>query len=417
MKNISMQVTDIEQPKVPIKLGIALSLGALLWLSGYLGTLTVLLPARIAIIDDSQKATLLATISSLAMIVATLANIIMGALSDITRSSLGRRTPWLIIGSVGASAMLVCLSYAETLTSILIIWLIYQIFLNCIVAPMVAIIADKIAPRHRGVISSFYAVGISVGLYGGTFIAAHFIDNISFGIYVMAGMTLLSGLLCSILIKEGSSKCLEATALDFTSLIKNFIPPVTDCRDYYLALIGKLLMVTGTSVISGLLLYILTDYSGLKSGSDDIKYYLSVISIIMMVTGLIMAACAGYIADKIGYIKLPVVFTCIITTIGLFFPFISHEPWTLLVYAALAGMGYGAFQSVDQALNVAVLPNPAHAARDLGILNLSNTVGQILGPVFAAAAISFYGYNLLFPVAGCLSILGAILIMLIRKVK
>ncbi|MBD2814445.1 MFS transporter [Xenorhabdus sp. Flor] len=417
MNNISIQVTDTEQPKIPVKLGIALSLGALLWLSGYVGTLTVLLPTQIAIINDSQKATLLATVSSLAMIVVTLVNIIIGALSDLTRSSVGRRTPWLIIGSVGAAVMLLCLSRAETLTSILTVWLVYQVFLNCIIAPMVAIIADKAAPRHRGVISSFYAAGIAVGLYGGTFIAACFIDNINTGIFIMAGMTLFSGIICSLLIKEGSSKHFEKTSFDAKFLIRNFTPPVNDCRDYYLALTGKLLMVTGTSVISGLILYILTDYSGLKAGSEDIKYYLSSISIIMMITGLITAASAGYIADRIGYIKLPVVFTCLITTTGLFFPFVSSDPWTLLVYAVLAGMGYGAFQSVDQALNVAVLPDPAHAARDLGILNLSNTVGQILGPIFAAAAISIYGYSLLFPVAGALSILGAVLIMLIRKVK
>jgi len=417
MNNNSIQISDTEQPKVPIKLGVALSLGALLWLSGYLGTLTVLLPARIAIIDDSQKATLLATISSLAMVVATLANIIIGALSDLTRSSMGRRTPWLIIGSVGASAMLFFLSIAETLTSILVLWLIYQIFLNSIIAPMVALISDKVAPRHRGVISSFYAVGIAIGLYGGTFIAARFLNNISHGFFIMAGMTLISGILCSVLIKEGTNKHFEKAAFDIKSLIRNFTPPVEQCRDYYLALAGKLLMVTGTSVISGLLLYILTDYSGLTAGGEDVTYYLSAVSVIMMIAGLIMAASAGYIADKIGFIKLPVVFACLITTIGLFFPFISSEPWTLLVYAALAGMGYGAFQSVDQALNVAVLPNPAHAARDLGILNLSNTVGQILGPVFAAAAIHLYGYSLLFPVAGVLSILGAILIMLIKKVK
>lgn len=417
MDNNAKQVTDTEQPKIPVKIGIALSIGALLWLSGYLGTLTVLLPAKIAIIDNSQKATLLATVSSMAMVVATLANIILGALSDMTRSFLGRRTPWLLLGSVGAGVMLLCLTRAETLSSILIIWLIYQVFLNCIVAPMVAIIADKVAPRHRGVISSFYAVGISIGLYGGTFIAARYIGNINGGLLIMAAMTLLSGIVCSALIKEGSSSHFQKISFDLKSLLQNFTPPIHDCRDYYLALVGKMMMVTGTSVISGLLLYILMDYSGLKAGSEEIKYYLSTISVIMMVAGIAMAASAGYIADRIGFIKLPVVFTCLITTLGLFFPFLNSQPWTLLVYAALAGMGYGAFQSVDQALNVAVLPNTEHAAKDLGILNLSNTVGQILGPVFAATAISFYGYKLIFPIAGVLSMGGAILIMLIRKVK
>ena len=89
----------------------------------------------------------------------------------------------------------------------------------------------------------------------------------------------------------------------------------------------------------------------------------------------------------------------------------------LLVYAVLAGLGYGAFQAVDQALNVAVLPDMEHAAKDLGILNLSNTLGQIMGPVLAAAAINLYGYRPLFLVAAVITLMGTIFIMLIKRVR
>lgn len=406
-----------QQTKIPYKIGFALIIGAFLWLCGYVGTISVLLPAKIALIDNSQKATILATISSVAMIVATLANIILGAFSDMTRSRFGRRTPWILIGSVGGAGMLLMLNNANDIWSILVIWLIYQVFLNAIIAPMIAIIADKIPPNHRGVISSFYAVGISGGIYGGTFIASRYIDDISSGLVIMALMTVFSGIICVALVKEGSSTQLKKEKFDIVSIVKNFCPPVKNARDYYLALFGKLMMVSGTSVISGVLLYILTDYSGLKSGSDDVKHYLSIISLIMMFSAILMAACAGYIADRMGRLKLPVVFTAVITSLGLFFPFITSEPWALLVYAILAGTGYGAFQSVDQAMNVAVLPSTEHAAKDLGILNLSNTAGNILGPVIAASIISIYGYQYLFMIAGVVSLLGATMIMCIRSIR
>ncbi|WP_308561038.1 MFS transporter [uncultured Klebsiella sp.] len=410
-------VSDDAQPNVPVKVGIALSVGALLWLSGYVGTLTVLLPAKIAAIDDSQKATLLATVSSAAMVVATLANIILGAFSDMTRSRLGRRTPWLLAGSVGACIMLLLLIKAHSLTLILVVWLCYQVFLNAIVAPMVAIIADRVAPRHRGIISSFYAIGISLGMYGGTFIAAQFIHHIDLGLIVMAVLTLCSGGVCSVLAKEGSSLHMAKQKFDAATLWRNFSLPTKNAGDYYLALLGKLMLVAGTSAVSGMVLYILTDYAGVAKDGGDLTFFLSAVSMIMMITAIVMSASAGYLADKVGRIKAPVLLTCIITSAGLFFPFISSSPWMLLVYAVLAGLGYGAFQAVDQALNVAVLPNMEHAAKDLGILNLSNTLGQIMGPVLAAAVISLYGYRPLFLVAAVITLMGTIFIMLIKKVR
>ncbi|GAF41176.1 hypothetical protein JCM14202_3104 [Agrilactobacillus composti DSM 18527 = JCM 14202] len=95
-------IQDDQQPKAPIKIGLATGLGALLWLGPYLGVNAVLLPAKVQQVAPSDKAQIVALLASAAMIVATLANIIIGGLSDLIRSRWGRRTPWIIAGSVGA---------------------------------------------------------------------------------------------------------------------------------------------------------------------------------------------------------------------------------------------------------------------------------------------------------------------------
>ena len=88
----SATISDEKQPKIPYRLGFALCAGVLLWLAPYYGTATVLLPARVAVIDPGNKANIVAMLSVSAMIVATIANILIGAFSDLTRSVLGRRT-------------------------------------------------------------------------------------------------------------------------------------------------------------------------------------------------------------------------------------------------------------------------------------------------------------------------------------
>jgi MFS family permease len=89
----------------------------------------------------------------------------------------------------------------------------------------------------------------------------------------------------------------------------------------------------------------------------------------------------------------------------------------MLAYAVVAGIGMGAFNAVDQALNVEVLPSQENAAKDLGVLNLANTGGQIVGPLVAAAAISAVGYQAMFPFAAGLALVGAGLILAIRRVR
>lgn len=89
----------------------------------------------------------------------------------------------------------------------------------------------------------------------------------------------------------------------------------------------------------------------------------------------------------------------------------------MLAYAAVAAFGKGAYDSVDQALNIEVLPDPKTAAKDLGLLNMANNGGQVFGPVFAAAAISMVGYHGIFPIAAITAIIGCILIVFIKNVK
>ena len=74
--------------------------------------------------------------------------------------------------------------------------------------------------------------------------------------------------------------------------------------------------------------------------------------------------------------------------------------------------------AVDQALNVDVLPNPDEAGKDLGILNLANTLGQVIAPVAVSAVVVATGsYRLVFGFAIVAVLAGAAIIMFIKSVK
>ncbi len=67
-------------------------------------------------------------------------------------------------------------------------------------------------------------------------------------------------------------------------------------------------------------------------------------------------------------------------------------------------------------LNIDVLPNMKTAAKDLGILNIANNGGQVIGPVLSGIIIATAGYDYVFHLGCGLALMGAILLACIKKV-
>jgi MFS family permease len=154
MENINE--TQKRKGKFPFRLGFGILFGLLGWLVPYIGVNSTLLPAKLQVLDPTNKVQIVALLATIAMIVATISNIIEGALSDRTVSRIGKRNPWIIFGCVATLICFFILTKVTSIRSIIIIWVFYQIALNMMVAPLVAFIADKAPKEYRGTISSFY---------------------------------------------------------------------------------------------------------------------------------------------------------------------------------------------------------------------------------------------------------------------
>lgn len=401
--------------KFPYRLGFGILFGLLGWLIPYLGVNTTLLPAKIQQIAPTQKVQIVALLATIAMVVATVANIIEGALSDRTVSRFGKRNPWIVFGMITTIICFFFLTKVTTIRGIIINWSLFQVALNMMVAPVVAFIADKAPKKYRGSISAFYGVEMNIGTPVGTMIASQYLTNINGGIYVFIILEIVCTLLGLFLVGDGSNKGEKTEKLRGSELLEAFIFPIHgDIKDFYLAVFGKLLFISAEFLVTGYQLYIFIDYMKLSSASAT--HNLSIMSVILLITGVAFAIIGGPMADKFHSLKLLVAVSTVVMGIGVAIPAIDPAPWTMFVYAALSGAAMGMYNSVDQALNVTVLPNPNNAAKDLGIVNLANSLGQVFGPIVASVIIGAAGYRLIFPAAGIMCLVGAALILMIKKV-
>ncbi len=406
-----------------IRFGVGFALFSLLWMTAGTSGSGVLLPQRFDELDIGAPEVILGAMNSVGCVFALVANIVFGALSDITRSRFGRRTPWIVAGGAVTAVGYILAFSSASLAGIVAGWSIVQIGVNMMIAPAVAVLSDRIPENVRGTFSSFYGGAMIVGQSAGTFLGSKFIDAMSAGFVIGAVLFCVTGILTVIVWPAERSCTVDDTCDDAkrnvrlkpTALAKSFIPPTKNCRDFYLALVGRLMLIFGWSMISGYQLYILKKFCGLSK--EAAASTLATMSVISMVVLIICSIISGPISDRLRKRKVIVAVGSVIVAIGLAIPYFMPTAVGMMLYAGIGGVGYGIYIAVDQALNVDVLPDADEAGKDLGILNLANTVGQVLAPVVAGAVVVATGsYALIFPIAVVSVLVGAVVIMLIKKV-
>nr|WP_238552326.1 MFS transporter [Bifidobacterium cuniculi] len=389
----------------------------LLWMSGLGIVSAVLLPEHLKSVPGVAPEALVGIINSCTAVASLVSNLMFGNFSDRSRSRRGRRTPFILGGAVLGGVTLFLTGMSLNPVLITIVYCLCMFGLNCMLAPMVAIISDRIPMGVRGTMSAFYGAGSTVGSPIGTLIGAVFIANQVPG-FVLAGvLMLLSGIVAVVVLpKEAPADFLPRQKDGLREVVMSFRPPkFSMAHDFYKAFAGRLCMLLSYQMITIYQLYILENYVGL--GTKEAGVVISTMSVITMVVSLVGSIAAGPLSDMIGRRKVPIVIASVLFAVGIAMPWVWPTTTGMLLYAGIAGLGYGVYSSVDQALNVDVLPNKEEAGKDLGILNLATTLGQMLGPVLMSAITLSLGYAFAFPIAIAFALLGCVFIMLIRGVK
>lgn len=396
-----------------------LIIGPASWLGPYIAASSLFLPALIQQIDEVNKIHLLALFSACGMVVAAISNMLAGYLSDRTRSKFGNRSPWIVVGAIAFMLSMILASTANSIPFLLCCWLLGQVALNFIVAPMVAWI-DFAAEDRKGSASSAYGgLGMALGNNGFTILAAMFLGSFRFGFIVFGIITFIGVFLAVLIVKEPSNlnQTKENKLLKSDKTFKNALaifPKWSIGRDYYLALIGKLFQGISNFTITGYLLFILTDF--MQSNSSDTQNAIQLINLIMLIFGILMGFIAGPICDKLKVLKLPVGLSTLFLGIGALGLSLCPNQTGVLIYAFFAGIGMGIWNSLDNLLNLQVIPNRQQVAFFLGIYNLGNTITQALAPIIAACVITLFGFSAIFIVSFVFAIVGGTAIFLIRSV-
>ena len=418
-----------------VRLGVGFTISAVACAIPWVALSSIILPRVFETIDPSSKESMLGLVNAFGSVVALFANIIFGTFSDLTRSRFGKRTPWMIAGGVLTGLSIGAIALTRSEPAIVALWCLAQLGYNMMLAPYVATMSDRVPDKFRGTVSGFYGAGIAVGQTLGSFVGAQLIEQGDAGIFGgwMMGMAIfgLTGIVVVLIWPRERSNRDEARGeMSIASVLASFRPP-KHASDFYYALAGRTMMMGGYWMINTYQLYIAQDYvfAGDPDANAKAAGVIATMAVITLVVSLIAAVFAGPITDKIGMRKIPVALASCLFALGALMPMLFRSAMGMFLFAGIAGLGYGVYNAIDQALNVSVLPNPEEAGKDLGILNLANTLSTVIGSLMTSLIVVIVksvlhvsetpavAYTVVFGVAIVVVLIAAFLILRIKHVK
>jgi MFS family permease len=384
----------------------------------YAAVIKVFLPNQVADIDLANKVNNLAIIYALMSLFTTVATPLAGALSDRTRTVWGRRTPFIAIASLIAALLTMGLSLATTLLSLTVLWIAAAFCFNMMQVPMMTLIADRFAPLDRGTASGFVGAGMNIGISIGVIVAGYFVQDRGLGYVIFSAAVVMCCIAFVLLNREPSSRDIVIPPFRLGAFLTSFWVDPRQHPDFAWAFLGRFFMYMGYTLVSTYLLYILQDYIGLDRNTANRE--LGRIFSIQLVGLLFCGLFGGIISDKTGRRKPLIFLATLLIAVAFSVPLLMPTIQGMYIFAAIVGMGYGAFTSVDMALMTQVLPKRDHSAgKDLGLLIIGLNIPLILGPVVAALLLGWSGqdYRILFGVGIVLVVFSAFLVLPIKSTR
>lgn len=416
----------------------------------------IVLPVQILLfvtpgqVGNAQQAVLLGWLSVLGGLVSLFLPPLVGALSDRTSVTLGRRRPYVLVGTAIELLGAWVLATPSNLGFLLAGLLIFEVGNNVCTAGYQGMLPDLVPESQRGEASGYVGLmtilgnaasfGLAAVLLGGISSNALSPQAIRPGVtlyYLLSGLVLGIGALVTLFwVHETRYAQYDAYSaelagrVDYTS-VRTVGRRLQDWFDLWLTPWQKrdftLVFLTRTSVMLGISVFMtfIAYYFANVAQVTNFVQETAALAVLALGGAAASALVLGILSDRlrhrIGRVSMVCGATACMSLAALsFVVFPAGAPlWPMGI---LFGVGLGAYFSVDWALAVDVLPSADSVGKDMGIWSIASTLPAIIAPFVGAVVLDFaglaghttLGYRLVFCLAVALLVAGAVCVLLVR---
>ena len=367
--------------------------------------------------DRATDAAAFGAITFGGLLVAVVAQPLIGAWSDRTRSPLGRRLPFMLTGTIGLALGLALIASARDLVSLVGGLIITQLGLNSVLATWQPVIAEGVAPSQRGMAAGFKAGFDLAAAIVGRLAAAELVSRVpewgELALYATIAVPILA-----IVFTLG----ITVAAIGKNTLTATVVRPAegsvremfsVDLRAYPMFgwwCVNRVLFWAGMIGASAFLLFAARDVFGLSE--PEAQRVIGQVSVVLGLALGVVVLPAGWLADRLG--RRPIMIAAGgIAALG---ASMAVADFRLIVpVAILIGVGAGIYLSSSLALINDIVPQ-TDTARYLGMANIATAAGSALARLGGGVTISSFssvpglGYQVLYAIVALCFLLSALVI-------
>ncbi len=426
--------TPFDYVKVTI-LGFGLSA---LWASMH----TVVLPLRLLdFVPESMKNSYLGYLTFAGLALAMLVQPIVGAISDRSRFSWGRRRPYILVGSLALLLFLPGIGLWQSYAVVFVCYCLMQVSSNTAQGPYQGLIPDLVPVGKWGLASGVKSLLEMVGGVSLARLAAYFMDRYSTGeggywlwltLGTLGAVFLITALVTLIMVREqpgiGQPTINSQTSRErpgITGLIINSLAGLSKSfqidfkqhRGFVWFLVSRGLLGMPGVILQTFALYYLTDVTGVENPAASATNLLIVVGAALIA----IVYFAGRLSDRIGR-KPIVVSSGLVGAIGIVLLYLSDSYTQVLLSGAIIGLASGALLSTSWAM-ATDLAAEGEEAKYLGLTNLAMAAGsalaRLIGPLidFFNTVETNMGYSVMLLACFLCFIVGSLLVLKVRGVR
>ncbi len=411
--------------------------------------LAIVIPSMVAkFLDPANKSINLALVVIWGTLVAVIVNPLVGAISDYATFRMGRRRPFMIIGTTLNIIVLVLFAFSPSwfpnsmlLLVFAVLFLLLQFSNNLANSPWSAIIADNVPQNQRGLSSGFNGLFNLLGTATGSIVAGLIVNkNDSLPLYrhEIVQIFLLIALVQTIFViytvltvKETPLPAEKHVSFQPGPFLKKFFFKPSTYPNLSWVLLARFLIMMGIWSVYYFLQYYFDDVLG-GPGIKVIFFHSpfsgeffngALFQPALLLIALPTSILAGWASDHWGRKGLVYLSGIMMTLVCCIFIFFQNQ-YAALIAGALFGIGYGAYTSVDWALTTDALPPTDEAGKFMGIWSAMGILPQVIGITIGGIILQLLrslpnhvGYTSLFMLTIVYLVLGTLVIRQVKGVK
>ncbi len=350
------------------------------------GMISIVIQHIVERISPDKKDLYLGWTLAIGALVSTVISMIIGTISDHSRWRMGRRRPYIIVGTLFTVPCLLWLAQIGTsipnislIPLLMIDFCLIQFWTNIGTSPYQAFVPDLVKKENQGMASAYMGMGSLIGQLGGLLVCGILIQKPN-GIWTICWILsiglVLAMLMTVLTVKEESAEENPAPQISpLRAVVVAFQINPREHPDFFWLISSRFVINMGFYTATEFLYYYTHDTLRAPNPANTVLQIMAIAT----VSGLVGNFPAGIYADRISKKKIVYLSTAITAVACLCFLLTSNIN-VALATSFIFGAGFGAFQAVDWALATNLLPD-YDEAKFMGVWHAAFTVPQVVAPV------------------------------------